>query len=72
MGKNKFQEIFGSVGKSGNICTKVINMSNELESVKLKKNKVKKVRDNKKITGVPISTFIEKLIDTALPDKPKK
>lgn len=47
-------------------------MPNELESVKLKKTKVKKVRDNKKITGVPISTFIEKLIDTALPDKPKK
>ena len=41
------------------------------ENVKLNKEKVNKVRDNKTATGVPISTFIEKLIDTALPDKPK-
>lgn len=47
-------------------------MANELESVKLKKTKVDKVRLNKETTGVPIATFIEKLIDTALPDKPKK
>lgn len=42
------------------------------ENVKLNKEKVQKVRDNKTITGIPISTFIEKLIDVALPDKPKK
>lgn len=42
------------------------------ENVKLNKEKVDKVRENKNSTGVPISTFIEKLIDAALPDKPKK
>jgi len=41
----------------------------EFENVKLNKEKVKKVRDNKKTTGVPISTFIEKLIDVALPER---
>ena len=44
----------------------------EFENVKLNRDKVQKVRDNKKETGVPISTFIEKLIDTALPDKKTK
>lgn len=47
-------------------------MAKKFESVKLLTEKVDKVRVNKKTTGVPISTFIEKLIDTALPDKPKK
>jgi len=44
----------------------------EYENVKLNKTKVMKVRDNKIASGVPISTFIEKLIDTALPDKKTK
>ena len=44
----------------------------EFENVKLNKVKVNKVRDNKIVTGVPISTFIEKLIDAALPDKKAK
>lgn len=42
------------------------------ESVKLKKSKIDKVRENKRVTKVPISGFIEGLIDKALPDKPKK
>ena len=42
----------------------------EFENVKLNKVKVNKVRDNKAATGVPISTFIEKLIDAELPDNP--
>lgn len=46
-------------------------MGNELESVKLKKSVIQKVRDNKVYTGVPIATFIEKLINAALPDKSK-
>ena len=44
----------------------------EFENVKLNSIKVQKVRQNKVDTGVPISTFIEKLIDAALPSKPKK
>lgn len=42
------------------------------ESVKLKIATVKKVRDNKKITGIPITVFIETAIDEKLKkQKPK-
>ena len=41
------------------------------ESVKIKSKSVNKARDAKKVTGVPISTFIEKAIDKEFDRLPK-
>lgn len=42
------------------------NVEEKYESVKISKETVNLVRENKKKTGVPISIFIEKLIKKAL------
>lgn len=40
--------------------------TSEYESVKIKRNIVDRVRANKQLTGVPVSTFFEKAADEKL------
>ncbi len=52
---------------NGVILCKLFHMANQLyESVKIRKEIVIKVRNSKKVTGVPIATFFEQLAENKL------